>query len=541
MRTIAALVATSALAASLGMAAPAGADDARVVPSPGFAYVRIADAPSDEGGNGSAAARLSSGSATASATFTPPPNDDFVFHYGADIGASKRAAFEAAGGLWSSVLEVEVPIDVGVRLESFSDPGILGGAAPTDLLANHASLPRSDTWYVSALANQFLTVDADPGRVEIDVVISADYDFHEDVGTDAPADRVSLMTLALHELGHGLGHTTLARHLPDGTGTIRYEGFPLAYDLQVTDASRVPLVDLTPAALGKAMTERMLWRGQEAIRADGGLVPEIYAPELFQPGSSVSHLDERTYTTDLMTPFIAGGETHRSVPALTRAMMADFGWGVEADTSAEAFVTAASRDFIERFPTPTELDRISARLASGAVTRQDVARSYGFSDEWVGAVVDGYYLTTLGRVADAGGKQHWSDRLRSGVSSAEVVASFFASTEYFSNAGATNRSWVQALYRDILGRDPDASGLGSWTASADAGTPRSVIAASIHQAQESRAKRVTELYQRLLGRDPDPGGLAAWTDVLRNGRDIELAVRLASSPEYEDRAVRRFG
>ena len=122
---------------------------------------------------------------------------------------------------------------------------------------------------------------------------------------------------------------------------------------------------------------------------------------------------------------------------------------------------------------------------------------------------------------------------------ADVAAQFYGSQEYFQRAGGTNDAWVTDLYREILLRDPDPSGLENWVRAADNGRSRPDIAADFYGSMESRATRVTGLYQTLLGRNPDRSGLATWTEVLRNGRDIDLATMLASSPEYYQRAVHR--
>ena len=48
-------------------------------------------------------------------------------------------------------------------------------------------------------------------------------------------------------------------------------------------------------------------------------------------------------------------------------------------------------------------------------------------------------------------------------------------------------------------------------------------------------------YRHLLGRDADPGGLAFWADHLKAHGAASLEVQLASSAEYLERAISRFG
>ena len=69
------------------------------------------------------------------------------------------------------------------------------------------------------------------------------------------------------------------------------------------------------------------WNGYNATNLYGGLVP-IYAPTNYLPGSSLSHLDEATFGTTLMTPRAELGGVTRSVSDLEIAMMKDMGWDV---------------------------------------------------------------------------------------------------------------------------------------------------------------------------------------------------------------------
>jgi hypothetical protein len=212
------------------------------------------------------------------------------------------------------------------------------------------------------------------------------------------------------------------------------------------------------------------------------------------------------------------------------------GLGVtEAD---ESFVKALAVDFLGRSSTEAELDRDLFRIAAGT-PRSTVVETYAGSQEWVSALVAGYYESTLGRPPDPGGSAYWVDKINRGMTPAAVAARFYASAEYFAASGGTNDAWVTDLYEEILHRAPDPGGLGHWSGKADTGTSRTVIAADFYGSLESRRTRVTALYHALLGRAPDPGGLDHWATRLRNGRDIELAVMLASSTEYYLRASAR--
>jgi hypothetical protein len=206
----------------------------------------------------------------------------------------------------------------------------------------------------------------------------------------------------------------------------------------------------------------------------------------------------------------------------------------------DAFVRAVVADFLARPASDVEVTTWRGRMASG-LSREQVARGFAFSEEWIGVLVDGYYRSTLGRGADGAGRRYWTGLIASGVTPAKVASEFYASAEYFRRSGGTNQRWVADLYRQILHRQADAPGLQFWAGHADRGTPRSLIARDFYQSVESRRDRVESLYEQLLGRTPDPGGARHWVDVLANGRDVDLATFLASSAEYLRRAQRRFG
>lgn len=493
-------------------------------------------------------------SPTASPAFVAPDNTDFVVDFAGSVDAASRDVVTTAAGIWSAVLDTSVPITVDVAMAPL-DPGYLGAAGPTTAHYGHAAFPEPDVLYPVALANQLAGQDLDPATHDIELVLSSTQVWDKQVDGAVSPTGQSMLSVAVHELAHGLGHTSWVRSTATGWQVnFELEGVTaaLAYDRRVTSENGSPITSMSSSALGAAVTSPLVWAGDQGRAANAGTAPELHSPPVFETGSSVGHLDEAGFGAAVMTPFLALGEVHTRVPDLTRAMLADTGWSVSEATdatppgssgsvspaeSADAFVEAVVNDFVGRPPTAEERARWREHLLGGG-SRAAVTAAFAFSDEWIGVLVDGLYQSALGRGPDASGRAHWVEILRSGHTPVEVASSFYASDEYFRRAGGTVTAWVGDLYTEVLGREADGSGLAFWV-ERSRHVPRGAIAHDFHQSSESRRDRVARLFDRLLGRPPDPGGWSYWAGVLANGRDIDLAAFLAASDEYYQRAATR--
>ncbi len=215
------------------------------------------------------------------------------------------------------------------------------------------------------------------------------------------------------------------------------------------------------------------------------------------------------------------------------------GWMNEARQGSLAFASALYHDFLDRSATTAGLDTVAAPILYG-LSRRDAVWSLAYSDAWIGALVDRYYVSTLGRHADDAGKRFWIGAIGAGESPAEVAAEFFASDEHYARVGGTDRDWIADLYQQLLGRRVERSGLDYWLDALHRSSRRDV-AVVLYQSVESRQRRVRGLYELLLGRQPDGAGLDFWTGQLADGQDVRLAVELASCDEYVQRARQRFG
>src|SRR5260370_41816092 len=84
------------------------------------------------------------------------------------------------------------------------------------------------------------------------------------------------------------------------------------------------------------------------------------------------------------------------------------------------------------------------------------------SDEFLENRIRQAYLDFLGRGADAAGLQFWLAQMRLGLTDEQLDAGFIGSPEFFAHSGGTDRSWVDEMYFDLLGRAPDAGGETFW-------------------------------------------------------------------------------
>ena len=76
------------------------------------------------------------------------------------------------------------------------------------------------------------------------------------------------------------------------------------------------------------------------------------------------------------------------------------------------------------------------------------------------------YNAAFARFPDADGLEYWIDKYSSGENDSRSVASSFLISDEFKNLYGDNVSestYVNNLYKNVLGRDADAGGLNYWT------------------------------------------------------------------------------
>jgi streptogramin lyase len=105
-----------------------------------------------------------------------------------------------------------------------------------------------------------------------------------------------------------------------------------------------------------------------------------------------------------------------------------------------------------------------------------------------------------------------------------VDASILGSNEYFARQGSGNIPYVQALYRDVLGREADSAGLEAHVAALARGATRTEVAFGFLTSVERGTQVAGEAYREVLGREGTEAELGMWAGVLARAPGGSAAV-----------------
>lgn len=271
---------------------------------------------------------------------------DFVLSFGDSVPAVAQAALTYAASIWETRLVSSVPIQVGVFWEEAEEERVLASAGPTTIYRDFPEALDPEIWYPVALAESLVGENLNEDNPDIQIFVNSGAKWYYGIDGMVPPDLIDLVTVTLHELGHGLGFLSSADTLDIETGILGFGDRPIIYDVFLQSFEGLPIIDSTlfpnPSAelLSQFTDPPLFFGGPQAIDQNGGERPLLFTPGVFDIGSSVSHLDEFAFPTgglnSLMSPRLARREAIHSPGDVTLGVLADLGWEVVFDLTAVA-------------------------------------------------------------------------------------------------------------------------------------------------------------------------------------------------------------
>jgi cytochrome c peroxidase len=210
------------------------------------------------------------------------------------------------------------------------------------------------------------------------------------------------------------------------------------------------------------------------------------------------------------------------------------------------FVAQQYRDFLSR-----EADVVGAnfwltQFAAGA-SRQTMVESFLAADEFQGSAgaVSRLYIAVFRRLPDTAGLAFWFNAFTTNPTpqNLQLIATRFAESPEFlaiyGNLG--NADFVAEMYRNILGRNLDATGAAFWRGQLNAGVSRGQVLLAFTESAEYRARIDAENFSvtatfALLRRAPLASTHTEWLATLaQGGSKANLVQGVLASDEYRTR------
>jgi uncharacterized delta-60 repeat protein len=276
---------------------------------------------------------LAESTASFSITYVSEGDTDHMDRPCYNFPEEAKLPFEAAANIWANIIQSEVPITIRA---CWADLG--GGAVGADsggwtIFRNFTNVPYTDTWYVKSLANALRGSDLNPSLFDMHITYNLNKSWYYGTDGNVPSNQADLMSVALHEIAHGLSFTGLMEYSGGvgrwGIGT----GYPSIYEIFMRDGSGNQLIDTAvypnpSTALGSALTSDNIWfHGSNAMAVNGGDRVKIHVPLTWEK-SSYTHLGTTFDNTvnQLMVRQVSEGESVHDPGPVTIGLLQDLGW-----------------------------------------------------------------------------------------------------------------------------------------------------------------------------------------------------------------------
>lgn len=264
----------------------------------------------------------------------------FTFIYGSGSqywSQAARAALQASAEQLADYLVVTTPVNVTFDVTAESSP--LSGT----LASAGSDLTSSDPGFYDTVVQQKILTGVDANGAAADGTIDWNFGQPWAYGSSVSYSQYDFTSTAMHELMHTLGFLSNV----DEPGWNSQNENWLTFDKYMVTADGTAVIgsnyrwnpsyntNLTGGNGG------LYFGGPTAVSIYGGPVP-LYTPNPWEPGSSVSHLDDDTFTgrnSQLMNAISDTGNGIRVLSPIELAILQDIGYTVNSNpVSAAVFL-----------------------------------------------------------------------------------------------------------------------------------------------------------------------------------------------------------
>lgn len=249
----------------------------------------------------------------------PTPAAPVGGNTGTTLGQQRLNAFQAAANVWGATLDSASTIVIAATFEPLActaTGATLGSAGAISVFSDFPGAAFPETWYSVALASKLMGEDADPTGADIRARFNSNLGnpgcltgtkFYLGVDNNHGTD-IDLMTVLLHEFGHGLGFQTFT----SGTTGAPFAGQVSVYDHFLFDNTQNLLwADMTDAQRRASAlnSRRVAWTGPRvtanvpAVLTSGTPLMSVTAPASVAGNYSVGNA---SFGPQLGTPGVTG-------------------------------------------------------------------------------------------------------------------------------------------------------------------------------------------------------------------------------------------
>ena len=284
---------------------------------------------------------------------------------GTTLGAQRLNTFQKAADILETFLDIKVDVKVDAAFSGLvcsAGSGVLGSAGAVSGHINTANVPLANTIYPIALVNNLANSDINSATAEISATFNSSMDNNDNClagvdwyyGYDDPSlagaeyvNDTSFLSVVIHELLHGLGVSSWV----SASGALN-SGFMDAYSANLYDQStNKSWAAMNNSERSASMTNsnNLVWTGTNVNSSTAASLltnginsgnVEMYAPNPYESGSSVSHFSKDATPNEIMEPTYTEFLT---TPGMATQLLQDMGWALVSGNTAPILASIGSQ------------------------------------------------------------------------------------------------------------------------------------------------------------------------------------------------------